>query len=153
MVCLLFLHIDSNNRAYLYELPQGSLTTCKKAKKQRKENMDLSNQSLFPEMITTLPIPDLPMEGVKAFLLQGEDRQVIFWEFEQDVDVPEHTHEAQWGAILAGEIELTIDGTKHVFKRGDTYYVPPDVKHSAKIKKGYKDVTVFGQKDRYKVKE
>ncbi|GEM_PF-4548806 len=73
--------------------------------------------------------------------------------FEKDVEIPEHSHEAQWGVILDGEIELTIDGKKYIFKKGDTYFIPKGVKHSAKIKKGYKDLTLFNQKDRYKAKE
>ena len=72
--------------------------------------------------------------------------------FENDVEVPEHSHEAQWGAVLDGEVELTIDGKKHTLTKGDTYFIPKDVMHSAKIKKGYKDLTFFNQKDRYKVK-
>jgi glyoxylate utilization-related uncharacterized protein len=72
-------------------------------------------------------------------------------EFEQDIEVPEHSHEAQWGAVLAGEIELTIEGGTNVFKKGDTYFLPAKTRHSARIKAGYKDVAFFNQKDRYHV--
>ncbi|MFQ5821516.1 MAG: cupin domain-containing protein [Candidatus Heimdallarchaeota archaeon] len=72
--------------------------------------------------------------------------------FEKNVKVPEHSHEAQWGVVLEGEIELTIDGKKHTFTKGDTYFIPKDVKHSARIRRGYKDLTLFNQKDRYKAK-
>jgi len=72
--------------------------------------------------------------------------------FENDVEIPEHSHGAQWGVILDSEIELTIGGKKYTFKKGDTYFIPEGVKHRAKIKQGYKDITLFDQKDRYKVK-
>ena len=70
--------------------------------------------------------------------------------FAQDVEVPEHAHEAQWGVVFDGQIELTIGGEPRVLKKGDTYFIPKDVPHSAKIKKGYKDLTLFDQKDRYR---
>ncbi len=72
--------------------------------------------------------------------------------FEDDADIPEHSHEAQWGAVLDGEIRLTINGERRVYKRGDTYLIPRNAPHRATIKAGYKDVTVFDQKDRYKPK-
>jgi quercetin dioxygenase-like cupin family protein len=107
---------------------------------------------MFPDFITKLPQADIPIEKLKAFLLQGEKQQIIFMEFEKDIEVPEHSHEAQWGVVLDGEIELKINEKLHLFKKGDTYFIPNGTKHSAKIKKGYKDITLFNQKDRYKVK-
>jgi quercetin dioxygenase-like cupin family protein len=106
----------------------------------------------FPEIITSLPEADIPIEGLHSYLLQGENQQIVFMSFENDVEVPEHSHEAQWGVVLNGEGELTIDNRKHTFKKGDTYYIPRGVKHSARIKAGYKDLTLFNQKDRYKAK-
>ena len=73
-------------------------------------------------------------------------------EFDQDIDVPEHSHNAQWGVVLEGEMELTIDGQLRLLKKGDSYYIEKDIIHSAKIKKGYKDLTLFNQADRYNEK-
>lgn len=109
-------------------------------------------KNFFPDIITNLPQANIPVEGVNSHLFQGENQQLIFMSFDNDAIVSEHSHEAQWGVILDGEIELTIDGRKHIFTKGDTYYIPKDVKHSAKIKKGLKDLTFFDQKDRYKLK-
>jgi quercetin dioxygenase-like cupin family protein len=106
-----------------------------------------------PAIITSHPSADIPFEGVKSHLIQAGEQQFIFMEFEKDVEVPEHSHEAQWAVVLDGEIEMTIGGVKTVFKKGDTYFVEKGVKHSAKIKKGYIDLTLFNQPDRYKVKK
>jgi quercetin dioxygenase-like cupin family protein len=106
----------------------------------------------FPEMITKLPEADIPIDGVDSHLFQGQNQQFIFMSFEKDAEVPEHSHEGQWAVILDGEIELTIDGKKNTFKKGDAYFIPRGVRHSAKTKRGYKDLTLFDQKDRYKVK-
>ena len=112
----------------------------------------MQEENFFPEIITGLPEADIPFEGVQAFLFQGSEQQFIFMTFEKDVEVPEHSHEAQWGVVLDGEIEFTIDGDKFVFTRGNTYFIPKDIPHSARVRKGYKDLTLFDQKDRYKAK-
>ncbi len=112
----------------------------------------MNEENFFPEIITNLPDADIPIDGLNSYLLQGKNQQLIFMSFENDAEIPEHSHEAQWGVVLDGEIRLTIGGVEFIFKKGDTYFVPRDVKHSAKIKKGYKDITLFNQRDRYKVK-
>jgi quercetin dioxygenase-like cupin family protein len=106
----------------------------------------------FPPIITDLPEADIPFEGLDAYLLQGEHQQVIFMAFEREAEVPEHSHEAQWAVVLDGEIELTVGGETHVYRRGDTYYIPKGAVHRAKVRAGYKDVTLFNQRDRYKTK-
>ncbi len=112
----------------------------------------MPKEDFFPDIITNLQEANIPVEGVRAYLLQGINEQILFMTFNNDVEVPEHTHEAQWGVVLDGEIELTIEGKKYIVKKGNTYFIPKGVKHSAKIKKGYKDITLFNQKDRYEVK-
>jgi len=112
----------------------------------------MPKKDFFPDIITNLQEADISIEGVHAYLVQGKNQQILFMTFENKVEVPEHTHDAQWGVVLDGEIELTIGGRKNIVKKGDTYFIPKGVKHSAKIKKGYKDIILFDQKDRYEVK-
>ncbi len=104
---------------------------------------------VFPVPITTLPLADIPLEGVKGHLLQGERQQVLFMEFSKDVELPEHAHEAQWGIVLEGRIDLVIDGKKHVYTRGDRYFIPEGVSHLARVHAGYADITYFDVRDRY----
>ena len=113
----------------------------------------MKNEDFFPEIIRDLPEADIPIEGLHSYLLKGEKQQVIFMSFDNDVEVPEHSHAAQWGVVLDGEIELTINGNENIFTKGDTYFIPKDVLHSANIKAGYRDLTLFNQKDRYKAKD
>ncbi len=109
--------------------------------------------SLFPDPITSLPEADIPLAGISAFLSQGEKHQVLFMEFKEDTDLPEHSHAAQVGFVLAGKIELVIDGQKHRFEKGDRYYIPAGVTHSGKIYAGYADIPFFEEPDRYKPKD
>lgn len=108
---------------------------------------------IFPEPIRNLPEADIPLEGVKAYLSQSENHQIIFMEFSEDIEVPEHSHESQWGIVLEGKIDLTIDGIKKTYSRGDRYFIPKGIEHSAKIYAGYADITFFNQKERYKAKQ
>ena len=36
----------------------------------------------FPEIITTLPNADIPIQGLGSHLFQGEDQQILFMEKE-----------------------------------------------------------------------
>lgn len=108
--------------------------------------------NLFPEPITNLSEVDMPFPNYQAYLSQGENHQIIFMQFHEDIDLPEHSHESQWGIVLEGKIELTINGVKDIFKKGDRYFIEKDVKHSGKIFAGYADITFFNQKDRYNIK-
>lgn len=109
--------------------------------------------AIFPEPILRLPEADIPLKGIKAYLSQSETHQIIFMEFSEDVELPEHSHEGQWGIVLEGKIELTIDGVKNTFVKGERYFIPEGVRHSGKIYAGYADMTYFDQKSRYKIKE
>ena len=52
----------------------------------------------FPEVIKDLPEADLPFKGVRAWILQGEKHQLIFFEMQPTAKVLEHSHNyPQWG--------------------------------------------------------
>lgn len=108
---------------------------------------------IFPKPITDLPEADIPLDGIKAYLSQSDSHQIIFMEFEKDVALPEHSHAAQVGIVLEGEIELTIAGEKAIYTKGDRYYIPEGVLHSGKISAGYADITFFNEPDRYARKQ
>ena len=108
---------------------------------------------IFPEPIRNLPQADIPLNGIKAYLSQAENHQIVFMEFTEDVELPEHCHEAQWGIVLEGRIDLTIDGVERTYSKGDRIFIPKGVKHSGKIYAGYADISFFNEKDRYKAKK
>ena len=107
---------------------------------------------IFPAPVTDLPLADIPIQGLNAYLSQGTEHQIIFMEFSEDVDLPEHSHESQWGIVLEGRIELCIDGITNTYEKGDRYFIPKEIRHSGRIFAGYADITFFGQKNRYKQK-
>jgi len=105
--------------------------------------------TIFPAPVQQLPQADIPIQGVTAYLSQAETHQIIFMEFSQDVELGEHAHESQWGVVLEGRIDMTINGVEKTYIKGDRYFIPKGIKHSAKIYAGYADITYFDQKDRY----
>jgi quercetin dioxygenase-like cupin family protein len=105
--------------------------------------------AFFPEIVTRHPGANLGMDGVESHLLQAGGQQLVFMSFDRDVEVPEHAHAAQWGVVLGGQMDLTVEGERRVLDRGDSYFIPAGARHSARIHRGYKDVTLFDQSDRY----
>lgn len=109
-------------------------------------------ESIFPYWIRNLPQADIPLEGVRAFLSQADSHQILFMEFDRDVELPEHVHAAQVGFVLEGQIDLEIGGKRVSFAKGDRYCIPEGVKHSGKVHAGYADITFFAERHRYSAK-
>ena len=59
----------------------------------------LMSNNKFPKIISDLPIADIPIEGLSAFLFQGTNQQIIFMEFDEGITVREHSHVALFFAI------------------------------------------------------
>jgi len=109
-------------------------------------------KSIFPEPIQNLPKVDIPIKGITAYLSQSKNHQIIFMEFEEELELPEHSHAAQAGIVLEGCIDLIIGGEKRKYGKGDRYNIPSGVKHSGQIYAGYADVTFFDEPNRYQAK-
>jgi len=109
-------------------------------------------KSIFPQPILDLSKVNISFDGVKGYIVQGEKEQVVFMEFENDIIVPEHSHESQWEIVLEGKVDYFEDGIKHTYKKGDRFFIQKGKKHSAKVYAGYSCIMFFNQKDRYKKK-
>jgi mannose-6-phosphate isomerase-like protein (cupin superfamily) len=107
----------------------------------------------FPDFVRRLPQADLPFEGLRGWLLQSDEGQVLFNESDIELAVPAHSHGNQWGTVIDGKIELTIGGEKRLYQRGDSYFIPANTTHSAVIYPGFRAVDYFADKDRYQPKK
>lgn len=102
----------------------------------------------FPEVIKQhFPQAEIPFPGLSGWLLQGEDCQLVFSEFKDRFETPEHRHAVHWGLILEGEATMTINGETKTYRAGEYYIVPADTPHSASIKAGTKSIDVWLQPD------
>jgi mannose-6-phosphate isomerase-like protein (cupin superfamily) len=107
----------------------------------------------YPEVITRLPEADMPFGGVKAWILQADMRQLVFFDFEDYAKVPEHSHGyAQWGMVIDGKMELTINGKPRICEKGAEYLIPAGAKHSARFLRRTRVMDFFSEKSRYKPK-
>lgn len=108
---------------------------------------------LFPKMIEKLPEVDISLPGVKGKLFQGRDMQAVFFSLEGTGEIPPHSHQAQWGVILEGEADMTIDGVTRRYRRGDAYYIPAGSVHAIKILGPMKALDFFDEPERYRPKK
>jgi len=106
----------------------------------------------YPKMISCLPMADIPFKGVKGWLLQGAAQQLVFMEIEAVGEVPEHSHGAQFGIVLDGEMTLTVGGSRHRYRKGDTYYIPANIPHSAVFHTKVYVIDFFDERERYKAR-
>ena len=105
-------------------------------------------KSIFPKLIRDLPKANIHFDGINAYI-QGECEQIIFMEFEKNVEIPEHSHESQWEIVLEGKVRYREDGREYIYKKGDRFFVAKGKKHSATVYAGYSSIVFFNQPDRY----
>jgi quercetin dioxygenase-like cupin family protein len=104
----------------------------------------------YPEVIKVLPEADIQIDGVKAWILQSDKSQLVFFDFEADAKVPEHSHiYPQWGMVIDGKMELTMNGEPRVCGRGDDYLIPTGAKHSVRFFERTRVMDFFSEKNRY----
>jgi len=114
---------------------------------------NVKGSSSYPEVITRLPEADIAFEGVKGWILQGGNSQLVFFEFEADAKVPKHSHGyPQWGIVIDGKMELTISGKPRVCGKGDEYVIPAGAKHFVRFLSRTRVMDYFSEKNRYKAK-
>ena len=108
----------------------------------------------LPEIITRLPEADLPFPStiVKTNVLQAEQGQLVFFQILKDIELPAHSHKAQWGTVLEGQVEMTIGGETRLYGPGGAYYIPDGVVHSGKAHAGAKIIDFFEDPNRYRLK-
>jgi quercetin dioxygenase-like cupin family protein len=104
----------------------------------------------FPELIRGLPEADITFEGIRGWLLQGPTAQAVFMDIEPVGEVPPHSHCAQWGIVIGGEMQLSIDGETRTYRAGDWYYIPEGVVHSATFSTRVYVLDVFADPSRYR---
>lgn len=90
-----------------------------------------SLSDLLPPEILTLPQVEIPVDGVMGFCLQDDEKQVVFFVFEEGVSFPDHSHCDQRGMVVSGEMTMEINGQINLYQAGETYMVPEGAVHRA----------------------
>lgn len=103
----------------------------------------------YPDCIKNLPKGKIPFQGVEAWIAQGVTFQIAFFEIEPIGIVPPHSHSAQYGFVIEGEMSLTIGDKTYLYRKGDSYYIPEGVVHSAEFKTFVRVMDFFAEPARY----
>jgi quercetin dioxygenase-like cupin family protein len=71
--------------------------------------------------------------GWRGRLFHSPSMTFGHWEFDKDASVHEHSHpqEEVW-EVVAGELEVTIDGVTQIARPGVAAIIPPNALHSVK---------------------
>ena len=112
----------------------------------------MTRQAPYPDFMRALPQADMP-GPVKGYLLTGQTSQALFLEIPAGNRVPPHSHAAQWGLVIEGEVEFTIGELTQIFKAGDSYDIPAQVVHSAHMLTHCRLMEVFADPKRWLPKE
>ena len=58
---------------------------------------------------------------------------MAMYELEPGVQVPEHAHAGdEVGVIIAGSLEVQVDGRSTLVNEGESFYIPQGARHSAR---------------------
>ena len=71
--------------------------------------------------------------GCRAQFVHTEHMTFAYWSLESEAEVPEHAHVHEQAVnVLAGTLELTLDGEVKRLRPNDVVLVPPNATHSAR---------------------
>ena len=107
----------------------------------------------FPSFIEALPQAELPLPGVKGYILGAPQAQAVFFVIPAGTEIPLHTHGDQWGVVVEGEIDFQIGEQRRVYRRGDSYFIPAGTPHGGKVLREARIIEVFAEPDRWKPRE
>lgn len=112
----------------------------------------MSQPTPYADFIRALPQADLPIPGITAFLLSAPQAQAAFFELPAGTSVPPHSHGAQWGIVVQGEVEMTIAGVTRTFRPGESYFIGEGVEHSGTMREPCWVIDIFADPQRYQPK-
>jgi len=106
---------------------------------------------ILPPEILSLPKVEVPVAGVDGYCLKNDEKQVVFFVFNEGVSFPDHSHCEQQGIVIAGEMTIEIDGQTNLYQAGDKYRVPEGVKHRASFSQPTVLIDMSDAPDRYRI--
>ena len=78
-----------------------------------------------------------PVAGVEAWQMEMPRVTLALYELEPGVEVPAHVHGGdEVGVVLAGSVQVTVEGESAEMLEGDTFLIPAGKWHSARTATG-----------------
>ncbi len=82
--------------------------------------------------------------GIRARVVNGESLTVAHVSLDAGAELPEHTHlHEQVVNVIAGELELVVEGTPHRLTPGTAMVLEPHVPHSGRAVAPTRVIDVF----------
>jgi quercetin dioxygenase-like cupin family protein len=107
--------------------------------------------NLLPKEILMLPKVEVPVPGIEGYCITDDEKQVVFFVFDEGVSFPDHSHCEQRGMVIDGEMTIEIDGETNLYNAGDAYLVPSGTTHRANFSRQTILIDMSDAPDRYKV--
>ena len=79
---------------------------------------------------------DIPRQDIGGGIIMqelgpGERMNVLHWNMADGSVIPLHDHpQEQFGYVIRGGFEMTIDGEVATLREGDAYFIPPNAPHT-----------------------
>lgn len=96
-----------------------------------------------------LALPRTRLGHATVYVHDNGAGQILFIEAPAEgpeVLIPTHTHGDEWGIVVEGEIEMTIDGRVEVHVAGSTHQIPANVPHSFRFRPGTCSIHCFPER-------
>ncbi|MEL6517073.1 MAG: cupin domain-containing protein [Pseudomonadota bacterium] len=105
----------------------------------------------LPAFITDMPALDIPFPDnvVTTNAIRSNHGLMVLFTFHKPVTLPPHAHKGQWGTVLAGTLELTMNGETRTYGPGESYTIPSGTEHAAAVPAGTIALDIFEEPDRY----
>jgi len=82
--------------------------------------------------------------GFHARMVHTENMTLAYWDIEEGSLMPDHSHpHEQVVNVIAGTLELVVDGKAHNMTLGKAFVIPSNVSHSGKALTACKVIDVF----------
>ncbi len=95
---------------------------------------------MFHEIIKKVPIKDFGLDGLEVHSDHTSTGTIYFVKAEKEVIFPEHSHAAQWTIVVSGSCTFVANGEEKIYKAGETYFIPANLKHQITLHEGYSEV-------------
>ena len=106
----------------------------------------------YPEMIMNMPEIEIPIDGIRGWLLKNDTVSAVFFELEPIGKIPDHSHCDQWGMVLEGKMRFTIEWETMFNTRGDLDFITEVIVHSAEFITKCYVLDFFADPNRYSEK-
>ncbi|MFC4219252.1 cupin domain-containing protein [Flagellimonas marina] len=84
------------------------------------------------------------MPGYHGKMVHAKTMSWVFWDVDQDAEVPEHSHvHEQIMHVVEGTFEFTLDGKTDTYHPGDVVIIPSNTPHSGKALTKCKLMDIF----------